>query len=826
MSTEKEVLSVDPAALTSRMNVDSDREEERVAHLRNDGGRLVCHDLDDHLAEVSRLAAMFAEAFGAAPWAALAGLWHDLGKFREGFQRYIRQCGDPDAHIEGRVAGADKTHSAAGALWAQRYLEEVDKRTGPVVARVLSYLIAGHHAGLSDWAGENKSLHNRFASEDAQRELATACAATIPEHLLKPAGSLPDMADLFRYRDDDKDDPIPGRFALWVRMLFSCVVDADFLDTEAFMSPGKSEVRQGFPGLDVLEQSLSERLARMARDVAARGEADSKVNRKRAEVLRVCIAKAELPPGVFSLTVPTGGGKTLSSLAFALRHAVLQEKNDQRTVKLKRRIIYAIPYTSIIEQTAGIFRGIFGDENVIEHHSNVEVDETRETARSRLACENWDAPLVVTTNVQLLESLFANRTSRCRKLHNLIGSVIVLDEAQLLPVAYLQPVVDVLRLLVKDYGVTLVLCTATQPTLESRTGFDQAKALRGFKAGEVREIVDDLPGLYADLERVRVHLPADLNATRTWDDLAPEIARHEAVLAIVGRRADARDLYRQLKTESSEGLWHLSGLMCAEHRSDTIQAIKAALAERRQALSTGEVTQPIRVVSTQLVEAGVDIDFPVVYRALAGLDSIAQAAGRCNREGRLERGEVYVFVPPQEPPPGLLRMAKQKTQHLWKALQAGSNPMGVERFGEYFSALYRDSSLDAKNIRDLLRSRGPEFQVMFRTAAERFRLIDEQDGATVFVRYRRDPEDDRIGMWLNTLKKNGPDRWLLRKLQRYGVTIYNNDLQRLLKQGDIEPLGGDFPGLYVQSADNDVLYDKVLGINVDGVPGDPGSLVQ
>lgn len=788
---------------------------EFIAHIRKDGERLVAHPLSSHNEAVARLAGEFAATFKSSRWAALAGLWHDLGKFREGFQRYIRQCGDPDAHIEGRIAGNDKTHSAAGALWAQQYLKEVQGRSGEVVARVLSYLIAGHHAGLSDWAGENKSLHNRFATEDANKELVTACAAPIPEHLLKPAAPLPDMADLFRYRDDDKVDPIPGRFALWVRMLFSCLVDADFLDTEAFMSPGKSEVRQGFPGLDVLEQSLSERLVKMASDVAERGEADSKVNRKRAEVLRACLAKAELPPGVFSLTVPTGGGKTLSSLAFALRHAV---RHGQR------RVVYAIPYTSIIEQTAGIFRGIFGDENVIEHHSNVEVDETQETARSRLACENWDAPLVVTTNVQLLESLFANRTSRCRKLHNLVGSVIVLDEAQLLPVAYLQPVVDVLRLLVKDYGVTLVLCTATQPTLESRTGFDQARALRGFKAGEVREIVDDVPGLYADLARVRVHLPADLNATCSWVDLAPEIACHEAVLAIVGRRADARDLYRQLKTESPEGLWHLSGLMCAEHRSDTIQAIKAALSERRQALQHGQPCSPIRVASTNLVEAGVDLDFPVVYRALAGLDSIAQAAGRCNREGRLECGEVHVFVPPQEPPPGLLRIAKQKTQHLWKALQAGSNPLGVERFGEFFSALYQDSSLDAKNIRDLLRSRGPEFQVMFRTAAERFRLIDEQDGATVFVRYRRNPDDDRIGMWLNTLKKNGPDRWLLRKLQRYGVTIYNNDLQRLLKQGDIEPLGGDFPGLYVQSADNDVLYDKVLGINVDGVPGDPALL--
>ncbi|HMY06813.1 MAG TPA: CRISPR-associated helicase Cas3' [Accumulibacter sp.] len=788
-----------------------------LAHIRNDNDRLVAHRLEDHLVDVSKLAADFAAEFGAAPWAALAGIWHDLGKYRVGFQRYIRQCGDGNAHIEGRVADPDKTHSAAGALWAQRYLQEIDRRGGPVIATVLSYLIAGHHAGLSDWAGENKSLHNRFASGDAAKELVSTLAAAIPERILKPAAALPDIGDLLRYRDNDPqapDDSIPGRFALWVRMLFSCLVDADFLDTEAFMAPDKTAARQGFLEPAAMAGLLDDHLTRLAQAVAARGESESIVNRKRADVLRACLAKAEWPPGVFSLTVPTGGGKTLSSLAFALRHALHHGK---------RRIVYAIPYTSIIEQTAAIFRDIFGDANVIEHHSNVESDERRETARSRLACENWHAPLIVTTNVQLLESLFANKTSRCRKLHHLVGSVIVLDEAQLLPVAYLQPVVDVLRLLVKDYGVTLVLCTATQPALASRTSFDQAQALRGFKHGEVREIVEDVPGLYADLARVRVHLPADLRATRDWDDLASEIAGHDAVLAIVNRRADARELYRRLKREAGEGLWHLSGLMCAEHRSQVVATIKKALSERRQT-PPGQPSAPVRVVSTQLVEAGVDIDFPVVYRALAGLDSIAQAAGRCNREGRLAQGEVRVFVPPTLPPPGLLRIAAQTTRILWMAGLADNDPLDVTRFAEYFQKLYGNSRLDEKNICRLLRV-GSRGEVMFRTAAEHFRLIDEKDSATVFVRYRRHESDDEIDQWLNTLRNHGPERWLLRKLQRYGVTIYQNDLQRLLKLGDVEPLSGDFPELYVQSADNDLLYDPVLGINVDGAPGDPGCTV-
>ncbi|GHU45499.1 CRISPR-associated helicase Cas3 [Betaproteobacteria bacterium] len=786
-----------------------DKPEEHllfIAHIKS--GQT--HPLEDHLQKVAQKAAEFASEFSSANWAALAGNWHDLGKFRSGFQRYIRQSGDPDAHIENQVTSTEKTHSAAGALWAQKHLPEIDKRCGPVVACVLSYLIAGHHAGLDDWFG---GLLPRFQRENTLKEGSDTLAAMIPATILKPEVDLPLL--MSRIPADQKIG-IPGRFALWVRMLFSCLVDADFLDTEVFMSPDKASARQGFLSLQDMEQLLSVHMGALAQKVATQGEADSPVNRKRAEVLRDCLAKAAMTPGVFSLTVPTGGGKTLSSLAFALRHALSHGK---------RRIVYAIPYTSIIEQTVDIFRDIFGEASVIEHHSNVEMDEDQETNRSRLACENWDAPLIVTTNVQLLESLFARRTSRCRKLHNLANSIIVLDEAQLLPVGFLQPVVDVLRLLVKDYGVSLVLCTATQPALTTHN-------LRGFESGEIREIVDDVSGLYSALDRVHFHLPVDLNTPRTWSDLASNIVKHDAVLAVVGRRADARALYTSVKQLTGEDadssrkiLWHLSGLMCAQHRSDTITAIKQALLTRRQVLVAGETSTPIRVISTQLVEAGVDIDFPVVYRALAGLDSIAQAAGRCNREGRLKKGDVYVFVPPKPAPPGLLRMAASATRILWNGLPQEADRMGVARFSEYFRRLYGDAELDEKGICELLRLSGKECDIGFRTAAERFRLIDEADGSTVFVRYRKREDDDEIDKWLNTLKKEGPERWLLRKLQRYGVTLYKDDVMRLLEQGDIEALGGDCPGLYVQSENNDLLYHPVLGINVDGVPGDPRMFV-
>ncbi|TAH45746.1 MAG: CRISPR-associated endonuclease Cas3'', partial [Betaproteobacteria bacterium] len=350
-----------------------------IAHVRTTtDGTIVEHSLAEHLTEVSIFARGFAARFNGDAWAAYAGLWHDLGKYRAGFQRYIRQSHDPDAHIEGRVADRLKTHSAAGALWAEKHLTATLGPQGRIVARVLGYVIAGHHAGLDNWMN---GLKQRLASEDTRREFDESQVAA-PAEILRPPAALPNVSGIPVDRRNG-----PGSFALWVRMLFSCLVDADFLDTERFMDPGKASKRTGFASLVALQDRFDTHM----QQVAAKAQA-TPVNALRAEVLRQCCDKAARAPGLFTLTVPTGGGKTLSSMAFALRHAVKHGK---------RRIIYAIPYTSIIEQTADIFRSMFGDENIVEHHSNADSDPGSETARSRLACENWDAPLIVTTNVQL-----------------------------------------------------------------------------------------------------------------------------------------------------------------------------------------------------------------------------------------------------------------------------------------------------------------------------------------------------------------------------------------------------------------------------------------
>ena len=726
------------------------------------------HDLEDHLRGVSELGARHASSFGSAEWVHLAGLWHDLGKYRARFQNYIRLASgfEADAHIKGEAGKAP--HSTAGAVLAC-------DRFGPA-GRVLAYLIAGHHAGLYDWNSENDSLEYRLNLPDSRKELDEALAACPPDELLDTTGFDPNLK------------AIPGGsagFARWVRMLFSALVDADFLDTERYMNPERFDQRGKLPTLKDLLPLFDQYMTELSAKAVP-----SEVNRLRANILGQCQAKAQEAPGLFSLTVPTGGGKTLSSLAFGLEHAVKHHK---------QRIIYVIPYTSIIEQTADIFRGIFGDA-VIEHHSNAEADPGQETSQSRLACENWDAPIVVTTNVQFFESLFAAKTSRCRKLHNIVDSVVVLDEAQLLPPEFLQPILDTLNLLTKRYGVTVVLSTATQPALSTREYFDARQNLRGLD--DVREIIADPDDLYRRLERVDVRLPADWHAPTDWGTLAQNLSRHDSVLAVVNRRNDARELWQRMP----DGTLHLSALMCGAHRSRVIRDIKVRL----------KAGVPTRVISTQLVEAGVDVDFPVVYRALAGLDSVAQAAGRCNREGRLAKGQVVVFIPPKPAPPGLLR----KGEDACRDVLHGHDRHSLERalFSLYFERLYHACDLDEQRIADLLKVDGQTLAVNFRTAAEKFRLIRDEDSVPVIVRYSG--EGSEAEKWITTLSKEGPQRWLMRKLQRYTVNIHRRDAARLVDQGDIKET---IPGLYVQVSD--WLYHPDLGFNSDGTPPTSTSVI-
>ncbi len=550
-------------------------------------------------------------------------------------------------------------------------------------------------------------------------------------------------------------------------MLFSCLVDADFLDTEKFMEQGKTEHRGRYPRLEDLVSSFFQAMDKLEQDAAK-----TPVNVTRAEIRRACEQKAEMPKGLFSLTVPTGGGKTLSAMAFALRHA---RKHAQQ------RIIYVIPYTSIIEQTGRVLAGIFGRENVVEHHSNLSPE--KETLRSQLATENWDAPIIVTTNVQFFESLYAARPSRCRKLHNIVNSVVILDEAQLLPPELLTPCVDAMNDLVRSYGVTLVLATATQPALRN--------------LDRPAEIIPSELKLYERLRRIDFNFPASLNEPTDWASLAQRLQQYDQVLCIVNTRRDCHNLFQLMPT----GTIHLSALMCGAHRSAVIRLIRLRLRKR----------QPIRVISTQLVEAGVDIDFPVVYRALAGLDSIAQAAGRCNREGKLNDtgrlGEVHVFVPPKPSPPGLLLKGENTTRDL-RSLP-NFDPHDPDTFARYFEKFYPKVNDTGSQFHDLLvKNVNPDLCFQFRTAAKEFRLID-QDQQPVIVRYK----EKKIDKWLTQLRFAGPKRQIMRALQRFTVNLPTRMVTAMLADGRLEEVEPHkAPGIVAQACLN--LYDPQIGLDV------------
>ena len=718
--------------------------DEPIAHVAEDGR---CHTLYDHLTGTAKRTAEMAGEFGCAEWGRLAGLWHDLGKYSEDFQQMIRAASGMEAHIETK---SRVDHSTAGGIFAVEQF--------PGIGRILTYLISGHHAGIPDWQSETAGRAALAQRVQKTELLQKTLTSKPPTEILK--------------QDIPQEKPKPGSDpALWIRMLFSCLVDADFLDTESFFELEKAAARVGYPQLFELLPLFT---TYMTKKQKAAG--DTPVNRLRAKILQQCISMASHQPGVFTLTVPTGGGKTLSSMAFALHHALKYGK---------RRIIYVIPYTSIIEQTADEFREVFPNA-VVEHHSNLDVsDEKQETSRSRLACENWDAPIIVTTSVQFFESLFASRTSRCRKLHNIVNSVVVLDEAQLLPPEFLNPILAALKELQKFYGVTLVLSTATQPALGPHKSFDFD--FPGLP--DLVEIMDTPLSLHKAFKRVEVQVPEDLQTPKTWGELGLELQQYPSVLCIVNRRDDCRGLHQLMP----EGTIHLSALMCGAHRSKVIANVKDRLGKGI----------PTRVVSTQLVEAGVDVDFPVVYRALAGLDSIAQAAGRCNREGNLEKGRVVVFVPPSRIPAGHLRQAAGIGGRL--LFERKDDPLAPERFEQFFRELYwlKGDGLDKHRILNDLDAKGT-LHINFRTAARKFHLIDESQQAPVLVRYDEGEE------LIELLIRNGPERWLLRKLQRYVVNLPRYLHQKLLADGSIGEIS---LGIYAQG--HMALYHPELGFCPD-----------
>lgn len=704
-----------------------------LAHIADDGRT---QTVKDHLKGTANLASEFANAFGAAEQAELAGLAHDIGKYTAAFQL--------------RLQGGHKVdHATYGAYecFMRRQL-------------AAAFAAMGHHGHLTDGGGKGDTSD---AGTFFGRIKRAKSGALDPDPVWRQEISLPEAVI-----PAWANDRLEGMF--FTRMLYSCLVDADYLDTEAFMDGHARQMYDG-PDIDALWSRLSGYISGW---FPPKGE----LNAQRCAILERCLSEGRTKrPGVFTLTVPTGGGKTVASLAFALAHA--------KAHGLKR-VIYVIPYTSIIEQTAETFRNILGDESVLEHHSNVQYDIAADGEadgnglRMLRATENWDAPVVVTTAVQFFESLFACKPSQCRKLHSIAGSVVVFDEAQMLPLPYLRPCVWAISQLVRHYNVSAVLCTATQPALNP--------LLDEFLPGtEPVELCPEQIFSSSVFRRVTFRRAGRLS----WDELAQKMNEQRQVLCIVNARKSAQTIFSKL---SGEGCFHLSTLMCPAHR-------RAQLSEIRRRLSSG---LPCRVVSTSLVEAGVDVDFPAVYREEAGLDSVLQAAGRCNREGRNapEDSVVTIFRGEDRPP----KLFDTQIEVGRVVIERQADLTSRRAVHDYFHELLEvkgQAAQDQKGIMGMMSKQLFPFQGV----ADRFHIIDNAT-RTVYI-----PVGEGAAL-VDNLRRGERSLSLFRKLGRYGVSVYENHFQSLDSAGALELLEDGSAVLL-----NTSLYSEQTGLSLQAEGG-------
>ncbi|BAU65299.1 ATP-dependent RNA helicase SrmB [Stanieria sp. NIES-3757] len=681
------------------------------------------HLLKKHLSKVANKAKELAAKFNASELAYYAGLWHDLGKYNPEFQKYLEQCDQAS-----KSNSSEPKNRVPHAIYGAKLAAEKFQPIAP--------LIYGHHGGLP----QMQHMKDRLAEikiETYQQILNNARSESLNLEITPEINQ-----ELINLVKDNLG------FELLLRILFSCLVDADYLDTETHFDPESAAIRKTNKNREDLKiDRFWQTLEKSQKKLLASAE-NTKVNQVRSQVYQACVDAAQLEPGIFRLAVPTGGGKTRSGLSFALAHAEKYHLD---------RVIVAVPYTSIIEQTVEVYRAIFGQDAVLEHHSAVKPDEGNESdarsrqAMARLATQNWDAPLIVTTTVQLFESLFANRTSRCRKLHNIVNSVIILDEVQTLPVFLLEPILSVLKELCNRYHVSVVLCTATQPAFEGNSPY-----LKGFPFGSVRDIIPKelAKQHFSTLSRVTYQIP---DPAWSWQDLVKDLERREAsqALIVLNTRKDALAVLDAIDSTEEDSLFHLSTLLCGQHRREILQQIRDRLKNK----------QPCILVSTQVVEAGVDLDFPLLYRAIAPLDRIVQAAGRCNREGKLDKGEAIVFQPEDgKVPPGEYRKAVDETIHLLKRKSLDWHDPNI--FAEYFQSLYQGLETDGKEIQKYRTS------LDYPKVAEEFKLIPD-DTNPVAIAY-----DDRAKEVIQRIKKRGLKCGDLKALQPYLVSLRSREFKQ------------------------------------------------
>ncbi len=733
------------------------------AHSGKESNKSDWQTLAEHSENVARRAAQMASAFGCEHAAYAAGLFHDLGKYNPAFQR----------RLEGAKSPVD--HSTAGAV----ILPLLTKGMNRGIAELIAYVIAGHHAGLPDMINESGSLSERVGKFNNELDLAWKNELVFDLEALVPSS--------FSFSKDNKKQAA-FQFAFLGRMIFSCLVDADYKDTEAFYD--KLESRKRDREWKPLQKLLSQ--FQNAFDVKMREmtKTDTNVNLLRADILNHVRAQASQKPGLFTLTVPTGGGKTLASLGFALDHATLHGQD---------RIIYAIPFTSIIDQTAAIFSDLLGAEHILEHHSAID-NEASEKIQHRdwrdklkLAMEDWAAPVVVTTNVQFFESLFASRTSAARKLHNIANSVIILDEAQTIPRHLLSPCMRVLDELAKNYKCSIVLCTATQPATDARNFAEHHPA--GLPL-EGRELAPNPQHLANSLRRVTIQKPREMSN----DELVSELQETTQGLVIVNSRKHALALYKLAQKSGMDGLMHLTTRQCAVDRRKILAQVRVRLADN----------EFCRVIATSLVEAGVDVDFPRVWRAEAGLEQIAQAAGRCNREGKRPVAEsiVSVFTASDYPPPAEIKALTGDMSRMLHKHEA--DLLSPAAIADYFGEVYwrmGEKGLDAKEILGRFRMDRTGTDFSYRSVAQDFRMI-ESGMVPVII-----PIDEKSRAWVDKLgvPEIGSGK-LARELQTYIVQVPLKARQLLLANGRVKFIAPELREDQFAVLQDETLYTPELGL--------------
>jgi CRISPR-associated endonuclease/helicase Cas3 len=783
--------------------------EKAIAHFRKSDKKE--QTVGEHLLEVGRISRDFAAKIGLSNQGELMGLLHDLGKYSNEFQSYIRSAvglvnPDEDDYVDAEGKKGKIDHSTAGAQFIQKKLSH-SAEFGPIAAQFMALGLVSHHSGLIDCiSADGKYVYGARIKKREECSHLEEALENIEANILDRLKNLiidPDTTNAFKniLSSIAKRDLQPGidplrnpltqfKFGLLVRFLYSCLIDADRIDTANFENPASAKKRNSgfYRQWNVLSERLENHLETL--------KSTRPIDLIRSNISDECLKRSHDKKGIFTLTVPTGGGKTLASLRFALNHA---EKHNLD------RIIFVIPFTTIIDQNADVARKILEIDDaevgsiVLENHSNLLPD--KETWKGKILAEDWDAPIIYTTSVKFLDCLFGHGTRDARRMHQLARSVIVFDEVQTLPIKCVHLFCNAINFLIDHCGSTAVLCTATQPLF-----YNVDKTKGSLELNSLSELIARVEAKFSDLKRVEV---MDQTRPKGWNDAeiaelaCKELQDSGSCLVIVNTKKSARALFTLCEKRNKERIYHLSTNMCPAHRREVLNEIRIRLDRK----------EPVLAISTQLIEAGVDIDFGSVIRFSAGLDSIAQAAGRCNRNGRPIKGRIYIVNANDDGTEMLkdIEIGKGKAQRVLDEFRKEPDffhgdllsPAAIDRYFQYYfydranemsytvsvNDIGRDDTLldllstNPKSLAEFSRTNGNEAQKgnivlpqSFRSAGKAFKAIDAPTQG-IIVPHGKEGKSLIVEFCSAFMIEKQYE--LLKRAQRFSVNVFPNVLKKL-----------------------------------------------